>query len=79
MILIEQQHHHSTAAAEIQGKMLADFAVFENFVEEAGEGAGAGTHSDLGEREAAGEVFVSLAKGLELVGDVEGGEDGYAE
>src|SRR5579871_1136298 len=59
--------------------MLADFAIFENFVEESGERTGAGTHGDLGEGEAASEGFVALAEGLKLVGDVESGKDGYAE
>ena len=59
--------------------MLADFAVFEDFVEHVGEGSRRGCGWSAGVLEAAGEGVVALAGGAELVGDVEGGEDGYAE
>src|SRR5271168_346329 len=58
---------------------LSDFTVFEDLVEHVGEGGGAGAGGVLRGLEAAGEVVVALAGGAELVGDVEGGEDGDAE
>jgi hypothetical protein len=59
--------------------LLADFAVFEDFVEESGEGAGTGTHGDLGDGEVSGEGVITLAQGLEFVGDVERSQNGYAQ
>jgi hypothetical protein len=63
-------------------RALADLAVFEDLVEHVGEGGGAGSGGVLRVLQAAGEVgylVVALAGGAELVGDVEGGEDGDAE
>jgi hypothetical protein len=60
-------------------RLLSDFAVFEDLVEHVGEGGGAAAGGVLRVLDAAGERVVTLAGGAELVGDVEGGEDGYAE
>ena len=56
---------------------LPYLAVFEGLVEHMGEGGGACAGGVLRVLETAGEVFVALASGAELVGDVEGGEDGH--
>ncbi len=47
----------------IEVVVLADFAVFEDFVEHSGEGAGAGEHGALGLRHAGGEGVEALAQG----------------
>ena len=59
--------------------VLACATVFEDFVEHVSDGAGAGADGLLRGLEAAGEGIVTLARGAEFVGDVEGCEDGYAE
>jgi hypothetical protein len=58
---------------------LAYLAVFEDLVEHVGEGGGAGAGGVLQVASEVGYLVVTLAGGAELVGDVEGGEDGDAE
>src|SRR5580704_443473 len=57
----------------------AYFAVFEDLVEHVGEGGGAGASGVLRVLQAAGERIEALACGDKFIGNVERGQDGYAE
>ena len=68
-----------TRPPEISASWLADFTVFKDFVEHVREGGGAVASGVLRGLEVAGNRVKTLAGSAELVGDVEGGEDGDTE
>jgi hypothetical protein len=76
---VERDIQEKSSLASLLRSELAGFAVFEDLVEHVGEGAGAAADGLLRVLETACEVVLALARGAELVGDVEGGEDGDAQ